>query len=396
MLNYFTDFLQLQDVQYMLLFTVVLIVPKLLLRFRVPVALTALALGMVTSLGLGWFQGDQLLLLLSRLGITSLFLFAGMEVDTEVLKENASALSKHVLKATGVVFVASIILYYTLGLNYRPALVLALGLMTPSTGFILSTLKAQAFKEQEEYWIRSKAIAKEIVALFLLFVVLQSDSIEQLLTSTAVIMAMILILPAIFRFFLKRIAPYAPDSEVAFLVLIALVCGVITKKIGAYYLVGAFIVGMTAGRFAHFVDDDNKGNSSNTLASLASFFTIFIPFYFYKAGLGFSRELFMYEGFQLGMIFLLVFVPIRVLSVFSTMHFFLKEFWEDRMAIAMNLLPTLIFGLVIAEILNEEFQAPPNVVSGLVIYTIVTSIIPAVLYRKQGRKLGTTNPLEGA
>ena len=264
MLNYFTDFLQLQDVQYMLLFTVVLIVPKLLLRFRVPVALTALALGMVTSLGLGWFQGDQLLLLLSRLGITSLFLFAGMEVDTEVLKENASALSKHVLKATGVVFVASIILYYTLGLNYRPALVLALGLMTPSTGFILSTLKAQAFKEQEEYWIRSKAIAKEIVALFLLFVVLQSDSIEQLLTSTAVIMAMILILPAIFRFFLKRIAPYAPDSEVAFLVLIALVCGVITKKIGAYYLVGAFIVGMTAGRFAHFVDDDSKGSSSNS------------------------------------------------------------------------------------------------------------------------------------
>lgn len=371
---------QSNEFQYMILFTVVLIVPKMLLRYRIPVGLSALALGVMTTFFLGWFKDDQLLLMLSRLGITSLFLFAGMEVDTEELRKDGPALGKHVLKATGVIFLTAICANYFLDLTFRPALILALGLMTPSTGFILNTLKAKAFKNQQEYWIRSKAIAKEIVAIFLLFVALQSQTWQQLLLSTTILLGLILVLPSIFRFFLRKIAPYAPDSEVAFLVLIALICGVITQKIGAYYLVGAFIVGMTAGRFRHFMGDSDQGN---TLASLTSFFTVFIPFYFYKSGMGFSSEIFLVDGLKLGLIFIAICIPIRILSVFSTLHFFLKDSWRDRYAIAMNLLPTLIFGLVIAAILRDEFTVDPAIISGLVIYTIVTSIIPTILYRNQ-------------
>ena len=374
------EFLQTSEVRNLLLFAVVLLVPKILLRYRIPVGLSALGIGIITSLSTDWFQNDELLLMLSRLGITSLFLFAGMEVDTEDLKKNASAISKHLVKATAIIFVSALLCIHFLDLTFRPALILALGLLTPSTGFILNSLKASNFKEQEEYWIRTKAIAKEIVAIALLFLALQSQSWEQLLSSTAVILAMILLLPTIFRFFLKRIAPYAQDSEVAFLVLIALVCGVITMKIGAYYLVGAFIVGMTAGRFKHFMGNTE---SANTLQSLASFFTVFIPFYFYKAGLGFSEDLFTVDGLLVGVVFLIVFIPLRVLSVFSTFHFFLKDFWEDRWPIAMNLLPTLIFGLVVAGILQEDFGVSPYIISGLVIYTIVSSIIPTFFNKKK-------------
>lgn len=374
------SFFQSTEIQYMILFTVVLIVPKMLLRFRIPVGLSALALGVMTTFFLGWFQDDQLLLMLARLGITSLFLFAGMEVDTEELRKDGPALSKHVLKATIVIFITAFCANFFLDLAFRPALILALGLMTPSTGFILNTLKAKSFENQQEYWIRTKAIAKEIVAIFLLFVALQSHTWQQLLQSTAILLGLILVLPSVFRFFLKKIAPYAPDSEVAFLVLIALVCGVITQKIGAYYLVGAFIVGMTAGRFRHFMGDSDQGT---TLASLTSFFTVFIPFYFYKAGMGFTSEIFLVDGVKMGLLFIAVCVPIRILSVFSTLHFFLKDSWKDRYAIAMNLLPTLIFGLVIAAILRDEFAVEPAIISGLVIYTIVTSIIPAILFRNQ-------------
>jgi len=317
--------------------------------------------------------------MLSRLGITSLFLFAGMEVDIQDLQKNSSAISKNLLKAVGVIFITTFLCGHFLDLGFRPSLILALGLMTPSTGFILNSLKASNFKEQEEYWIRTKAISKEIVAIFLLFLALQSQTWEQLLSSTAVILAMSLLLPTIFRFFLKRIAPYAPDSEVAFLVLIALVCGVITMKIGAYYLVGAFIVGMTAGRFKHFMDNDN---STNSLQALASFCTVFIPFYFYKAGLGFSNDLFTQDGLLMGLLFLGICIPVRILSVFSTMHFFIKDFWEDRWPIAMNLLPTLIFGLVIASVLKQDFQVSPYIISGLVIYTVVSSIIPTFYNKK--------------
>ncbi len=384
------SFLNTEEVRHLLLFAIVLIVPKLLLRYSIPAGLTALGLGIFTSLATDWFQDDNLLLMLSRLGITSLFLFAGMEVDTEDLKKNAPALSKHLTKSVVVIFFGAVICNQFLGLSFRPSLILALGLLTPSTGFILNSLKSSNFSAHEEYWIRTKAIAKEIVAIALLFLALQSQTWQQLLSSTAIILAMILALPAIFRFFLKRVAPFAPDSEVAFLVLIALVCGVITMKIGAYYLVGAFIVGITAGRFKHFMESDA---SANTLQSLASFFTVFIPFYFYKAGLGFSKDLFVMDGFLLGLIFLLVCIPIRLLSVFSTMHFFLKDFWEDRWAIAMNLLPTLIFGLVVAGILKSEFQADHYIISALVIYTVVASIIPTFFNKKNSqRRLDPTHP----
>jgi len=136
---------------------------------------------------------------------------------------------------------------------------------------------------------------------------------------------------------------------------------------------------MTAGRFKHFMENDN---STNTLQSLASFFTVFIPFYFYKAGLGFSNDLFTQDGLLMGLLFLGICIPVRILSVFSTMHFFIKDFWEDRWPIAMNLLPTLIFGLVIASVLKQDFQVSPYIISGLVIYTVVSSIIPTFYNKK--------------
>ena len=115
--------LNTEEFRYLLLFSVVLIVPKVLLRYRIPVGLTALALGIITSLGTGWFQDDQLLLMLSRLGITSLFLFAGMEVDIQDLQKNSSAISKNLLKAVGVIFITTILCGHFLDLGFRPSLI---------------------------------------------------------------------------------------------------------------------------------------------------------------------------------------------------------------------------------------------------------------------------------
>jgi Kef-type K+ transport system membrane component KefB len=361
------------ELQYFALFTMLLILPKMLLRFQIPSALTALALGFLTNATLGWFQNDELLLMLSRLGITSLFLFAGMEVDIDDLKEDSTVLTKHLVKIVALTFLSGFLLHYFLKVDFRIGLVLALGLMTPSTGFILNSLKGFHLTPHQERWVRSKAISKELVAIFLLFFTLQTESVENFLVSSGSLILMIIVLPVLFKFFLKAVAPFAPDSEVTFLILIALLCGVITAKLGTYYLVGAFIVGMTAGRFRHFIE---HSKSQNMLYSVSLFFTFFVPFYFYRAGLTFSVQSFSMEGLTLGLIFLGVFLPLRFLSVLSSIWFFMKDSWKDRKWISIPLLPTLIFGLVIASILRERLNAPDYIVTGLMIYTLIASILP--------------------
>ncbi|MCB0422804.1 MAG: cation:proton antiporter [Bdellovibrionales bacterium] len=367
------------EFQYFVLFSSLLLLPKVLLRFQIPTALTALALGFLTTLTLQWFQNDQLILMLSRLGITSLFLFAGMEVDLEELREDGAVLTKHLIKTTALIVVTGVGVHYVFSMPYRAAFILALGLTTPSTGFILNSLRGFELSETQEKWVRVTAIAKELVAIFCLFLILQTETLSGFLISMAALIAMVLLLPVVFRVFLRVVAPFAPDSEVSFLIIIALLCGVITTKIGTYYLVGAFIVGMTAGRFRHFIEHEK---SQNMLYSVSFFFSFFVPFYFYNKGLSFSPEMFSWKGLLLGLTFLVVFLPLRFSTVLSSIWFFMRDVWKESVAISIPLLPTLIFGLVIAGILQERFEVPNYIISGLIVYTLGSSIIPWFFLKK--------------
>jgi Kef-type K+ transport systems, membrane components len=76
-----------------LLFTLFLL-PKALQRFRIPGAITSLALGAVAT-QLGLFPHDPTLTLLSTLGIVALFLFAGLEIDARELRSNVRPLLLH-------------------------------------------------------------------------------------------------------------------------------------------------------------------------------------------------------------------------------------------------------------------------------------------------------------
>ena len=368
------------EFQYFILFSVLLLVPKILQRFSLPTAITALFLGILTTLTLGWFQDDQLVLMLSRLGITSLFLFAGMEVEIDELRKDAKFLSIHLIQSVIMTVIVAFAFSSIFAIQLRPALILSLGIMSPSTGFILNSIKGFDYTEKQVHWIRSKAISSELVAIIMMFFVLQTESVASFTKSTGAIIVMILTLPLLFKFFIKRIAPFAKDSEVNFLILIALLCGVITTKLGTYYLVGAFIVGMTAGRFRHFIEIEK---SKNFLIAISFFFTFFVPFYFFSAGMSFPVEMLNTTGAIYGAAFLAIFLPLRVITMKASIWFFLKEQWQDNIEITFSLLPTLIFGLVMATILQyDRFDVPPELITGLLIYTIGSSIIPSLFLKK--------------
>lgn len=101
--------------------------------------------------------------------------------------------------------------------------------------------------------------------------------IRAVLRSTAILGAMVAVLPLLFRFFAKVVLPYAPRSEFSFLLIATVLCALITRQFGAYYLVGAFIVGVTAQRFRQQLPAIASAEMLHAIELFAGFF---VPFYF--------------------------------------------------------------------------------------------------------------------
>jgi len=191
-------------------------------------------------LALGSGVHDPVVTLLSTLGISSLFLFAGLEVDMRALRRGLWPLLVHLAIRIGNLCLLAWLGWRYLDLGWQAAALVALALLTPSTGFILDTLERLGLDEEERFWVTSKAIAGELLALAALFVVLQADDPVQLGLSALAMAALMVGLPLLYVAFGRWIAPHAPGSEFSLLVMAGFVAAFITYKLGVYYLVGAF------------------------------------------------------------------------------------------------------------------------------------------------------------
>ena len=197
-----------------------MVVPRLLQRWRLPAPLTSFTLGMTASLMLAESGQDATLGLLATLGISSLFLFAGLEVDLRDFQRGRWPLVRHVVIRLLVIGGAAYALMGYFGFTWRVATLLSLALFTPSAGFILDTLPALKLTEDERFWVRMKAISGELLALVLLFVVLQSSSVETFLGSSAALAAMAIGLPLLLLALGRYVVPYARGSEFSLLVMV--------------------------------------------------------------------------------------------------------------------------------------------------------------------------------
>lgn len=364
-----------QDIKYLFLFSLVLIFPKVLMRYSIPSGITAIFLGLLAGILDPKLGNDQLFRFLSQIGITSLFLFAGLEVNLRELREDRVYLTKYLAKTFLVLFMIAFGLAHLVEINFQEAFIYSLGILTPSAGFILNSVKSYGLQSDQEYWIKSKAISKEIIAIVLLFIALQSDSLQKLLISSFYLGLLLLILPYLFKFFFRFVSPHAPNSEVPLLVALSLISGVISKEIGAYYLLGAFAVGLIGSQFKA---DIFKKDEESLFDAVANFFTIFLPFYFFYAGLKINLSDFTAASLLFAIVLIAIFVPIRILLIQSSVREMIQD-ENGKMDVSISLMPTLVFGLVITGILMERGVLPPKYTYALLLYTILTSIIPAAV-----------------
>ncbi len=366
------------EVQYMLLVVGLFIVPRALQRFRVPSAITCVGIGAAVHIGFQLFQEDATVKLLATLGIVSMFLFAGLEVDFAELKQGKSVLIQHVVIQLLLLAAGAAGIRYLFELDLRAALLFALALLTPSTGFILDSLHSFGLTDEERFWVKSKAIASELVALGVLFVTIQSTDFVMLGVSAAALVAMIALLPPVFRFFAQTIAPFAPKTEFTFLILVALLCAFVTRELGVYYLVGAFVVGVTAVRLRK---DLPEMSSEKLMVGVELFASFFIPFYFFRAGIHLRSEYFTWISLGIALLLLIIVLPVRVARVAVHRRLALQEEWRVGARIGTAVIPTLVFTIVIAEILQERFELSPTLYGALIVFALVNTVLPGLVLR---------------
>lgn len=265
------------ELGYVFMIVILFVVPRLLLQVGIPMALTSFAVGVATSFTFGFYDEDNVISIFSTLGIISLFLFAGLEVNLTALRQSVRPIIGHLGFRVLVVVVLAAVAQQIHGVGLVPAVVLALALATPSTGFILDSIDSSNISANQKFWIKLKAISAELVALGGLLIFSQMSSPAGLVGSLLVIALLIAVLPFLLKKLALTLERFAPGSEFSFMMMLAIIFGLITKKLGAYYLVGAFLVGMVAGRYKQ---QSPSANSEQMLHSLRSFSTFFMPFYF--------------------------------------------------------------------------------------------------------------------
>ena len=370
------------DLRYVLLLFALFVVPRFLQRYRLPAAITSFLLGAAAA-----FSGRELLPegptlpLLATFGISAMFLVAGLEVNVAELRAGARVIGEHLGIRAVLLVVAGTLVAVLLDVGARPAALVALALFTPSTGFILDSLPGLGVGREEQFWIRAKAIATELLALAVLFVTLQSTSLQHFALATAALAAMVTVLPLVLRLFAARIAPLAPRSEFSFLLMLAVVAAYVTKQLGVYYLVGAFLVGASA----QFLRERVPALSSERLVhAIEAFASVFAPFYFFNAGMHLHAADFSPRAVLVGLGLLAVCVPLRVGLVVGHRALAFRQPWRVGLPVAIALTPTLVFSLVLAEILRDRFAAQPWLVGALVIYTVGNTLLPGFLLRDRG------------
>lgn len=368
-----------QDVIYLLLIFALLVIPRAVQRFSVPAPLTCLLFGIGAVLWLGDGAHDAVVNLLAILGISSLFLFAGLEVDLAQLRKGLWPLLLHLLIRSATLVGVAWLAWHYAGLSWQAAGLLALALLTPSTGFIMDSLAQLGLTEEERFWVTSKAIAGELLALVAMFVVMQADDPLQLGLSSLVLTAMLVGLPLLFIGLGRWVAPHAPGSEFSLLVMVGMLAAYITYWLGVYYLVGAFIAGLVARllqrRMPLLASHDN-------LHALRLFSSFFVPFYFFNAGTHVPGDALSLEALGLGVLITLVVLPLRLAVIVLQRRMVFGESLRSSLRVALALSPTLIFTLVLAGIMREHFAVPPVLYGALLFYAAVTTLLPSLVFRK--------------
>jgi len=357
--------------------------PKTLMRLGLPSPVTEIGLGVVLALaGFSSLGDSEIVRVLSGIGISSLFLFAGVEVEMPKLLKRRWPLLQH-LGIQILLFTLAAVLASRAGLAPAAAALVGVAVMTPSAGFILPALEAFGLPATCASWIKQKAIATEMFAIAAVLVFSNSATRGGLLLGVGGILLLIALLPLAFILFHLGIRRGSPRTELSFVMVAALFAAYLTHHLGVHYMVGAFVVGLAARRYLDWGSSQGANLASvfSALSTLRFFSSFFVPFYFFSAGLHLPAEAMSRPALLFLLLLCVSAIPLRIGAVMLHRKATLGESWAEARNVGLFLGPTLVFSLAVAEILRDRFQVPGWWVGGLVLYGVATSFLPLLTHK---------------
>jgi Kef-type K+ transport system membrane component KefB len=364
-----------KELLYLLFVCALLILPRWLQRFRIPAPLACFAGGMLLA-ALAPGESSPLIHFAAVLGIASLFLFAGLEVNLTELLAHRWPLLRYLGVRSAAITASTWLAATVLDLTWQPALLIALAVLTSSTGFIIDSLDRFAMDARERFWVTNQAIAGELLALACMFVALQSESAISMAAGSATLLALVVAVPLAYLALARWVLPHAPGSEFSLLIQIGIVAAFVTDRLGVEYLLGAFIAGLAARQLERRLPGFASEGNVHAIKLFSSFF---VPFYFFRNGAQVPWSAFNLQSLAIGLGLSLV-LPLRIGSVWWQLR---RQGLEPSQCqrIAVSLAPTLIFTLVLAHILHARFQLSDAWYAGLLIYAGINTLLPSLLLK---------------
>lgn len=115
----------------------------------------------------------------------------------------------------------------------------------------------------------------------------------------------------------------------------------------------------------------------NPLHAVRLFASFFVLFYFFHAGLEVPGSALVLKALLYGVALSLAAIPIRIVKNWIGCRFFSGRSSRSGFRVAITLIPTLVFTLVIAGILHETFHIDDALFGGLIVYAAITTILPS-------------------
>jgi Kef-type K+ transport system membrane component KefB len=296
-------------------------------RLKLPAVVLEIVAGILIGPSvLGWAEVDDIISVLSLIGLAYLLFLAGLEVDLEHLRG-----ARLRVAATGFAVSFGIALVVGFGLKaaglVEDGLFAAIVLAATSLGIVIPLLKdaGEARSDFGQLVIAGASIA-DFATVILLSLFFSGENAT--VGSTLVILGGLLVLAVVIVLALRRVEMFRPLSAVilrlqdttaqirvrgAFLFLVAWVA--LVGQVGLEVILGAF----TAGAVLNLIDDDRAMTHPGFRTKIeAAGFGFFIPIFFVTSGLRFDLDALLSSPSTVARapIFLLALLVIRGLPAF--------------------------------------------------------------------------------
>lgn len=379
-------------IKFLLIISVLFFLPKVINKaYKIPYSLTEVILGIVLGLTLPFFFFvDDMLKIFAAIGIIMIFVQYGMGVDTSFIVKKRRFFIEYLVLNFLLFLIIGVIIKEMLGLSDPVSFLISLALITPSTGYILFAVKD--FNEDDKRWIEGMAMVGEIIAILLMALLINITNLIALFITLIAIGLLLFLLPKILEFLFKKVFSKLVGTEFSFIFIVALVSAFVTEFIGLHFLIGAFIAGLVSRRFISDIAKDpaykhvTNYKAKQINEGFSFFAATFAPFYFFSAGLKMNKELFSLSNFGVAIALVIIIGLVKIYLIKFHRKISLKEKGNRSLRMGIMLLPTLVFTFIIADILSNEFNVGKNLFGTLMIYGVLSSMLPVLIIKYLEKK----------